>query len=102
MRLAVLPLALFALASCVGTPPIERVTAEAEAAGACVKLPEGVTCDCVISTAHTLIPTMRYDRNAAEDTGSRLGRGTIGAADPRVAMALDAARQSCAAGKAVG
>ncbi|OYW41829.1 MAG: hypothetical protein B7Z38_06815 [Rhodobacterales bacterium 12-64-8] len=102
MRLAVIPFALLALAGCVGTPPIDRVTAEAEASGACAALPEGVTCDCVVSTAHTLIPTMRYDRNAAEDTGSRLGRGTIGAPDPRVAPALEAARQSCAAGKAVG
>jgi hypothetical protein len=102
MRLAVLPFALFALAGCVGTPPLERVTAEAETSGACVALPEGVTCQCVVSTAHTLIPTIRYDRNAAEDTGSRLGRGTIGSSDPRVAMALEAARQSCAAGKAVG
>lgn len=102
MRLAVTPFALLALAGCVGTPPIDRVTAEAETSGVCASLPEGVTCDCVVSTAHTLIPTMRYDRNADEDTGSRLGRGTIGSSDPRVAPALEAAMQSCAAGKAVG
>jgi hypothetical protein len=102
MRLAVIPFALFSLAGCVGTPPVDRLTAEAEASGVCTALPEGVTCDCVVSTAHTMIPTMHYDRNAAEDTGSRLGRGTIGSSDPRVAPALEAARQSCAAGKAVG
>ncbi len=107
MRLAVTSftaacLALGTLASCVGTPPIERVMAEIEASGACTSLPEGVTCDCVASTAHTLIPSMHVDRNADEDTGSRLGRGTIGQSDPRVPLAIDAAKQSCAAGKAVG
>jgi len=102
MRLLVASFALIALAGCVGTPPADRIMAEAQASGVCEKLPEGVTCDCVVSTAQTLIPTMSYNRNAAEDTGSRLGRGTIGAADPRVAPALEAARESCAAGKAVG
>jgi len=101
LSLAAAAFASMALVSCVGTPPIERVFAEVEASGACQSLPEGVTCDCVTSTAHTLIPAMKYERSK-DDTGSRLGRGTIGEADPRVALAIDAAKQSCAAGKAVG
>ncbi|MFT3723198.1 MAG: hypothetical protein QM773_06385 [Hyphomonadaceae bacterium] len=101
MRLAVLSLAALGLAACVGTPPVERVAAEVEASGACKNLPEGVSCECVTTTAHTLIPTMKYERSK-DDTGSRLGRGSIGGADPRVAPAIEAAKASCAAGKAVG
>ena len=106
MRLTVLSLAALAipvmgLAACVGTPPVERISAEAEALGACKSLPEGVTCDCVVSTAQTIIPTMKYERSQ-DDTGSRLGRGAVGQGDPRVAPALEAAKHSCASGKAVG
>jgi hypothetical protein len=101
MRLTVLSLAAFALASCVGTPAIERVAAEVESSGACESLPEGVTCDCVVSSAHSVIPSITAPRSK-DDTGSRLGRGTIGASDPRVAIAIEQAKQSCAAGKAVG
>ena len=105
MRLVALFLAaavaLTGLVSCVGTPPIERVVAEINATGACEKLPEGVTCECVTTTAHTLIPTIQVERSQ-DDTGSRLGRGAVGLTDPRVSVAIDAAKQSCAAGKAVG
>jgi hypothetical protein len=106
MKIAVLSLAallvpVMGLAACVGTPPAERVAAEAEAVGACESLPQGVTCDCVVSTAQTIIPTMKYERSK-DDTGSRLGRGSVGQGDPRVAPALEAAKQSCASGKAVG
>lgn len=101
MRLASLSFAALGLAACVGTPPVERVAAEVEASGACVGLPAGVTCDCVTSTAHALIPSMKYERSQ-DDTGSRLGRGSIGGPDPRVAPAIEAARSSCASGKAVG
>ncbi len=101
MRLAGLSLVALSLAACVGTPPVERIAAEVEASGACKGLPEGVTCECVTTTAHTLIPGMKYERSQ-DDTGSRLGRGSIGAADPRVAPAVEAARASCASGKAVG
>ena len=101
LSLAAAAFASMALASCVGTPPIERVVAEVEASGACQSLPDGVTCDCVTSTAHALIPTMKYERSK-DDTGSRLGRGTVGEPDPRVPLAVTAAKQSCAAGKAVG
>ena len=89
------------LASCVGTPSMDKVAAEVEAAGACKSLPAGVTCDCVVSTAHASIPTTKVERSK-DDTGSRLGRGTIGATDPRVSIAIDSAKKSCAAGKAVG
>ncbi len=101
MRLVVLSLAALGLAACVGTPPAERIAAEAEALGACKSLPEGVTCDCVVSTAQATIPTMKYERSK-DDTGSRLGRGSVGQGDPRVVPAIEAARQSCASGKAVG
>ncbi|HVY89544.1 MAG TPA: hypothetical protein VG942_11795 [Hyphomonadaceae bacterium] len=100
MRLAVISFAAFSLAACVGTPPVERVASEVEALGACKALPEGVTCECVTTTAHTLIPTMKYERDK-DDTGSRLGRGKIGGGDPRIPPAIEAAKQSCAAGKAV-
>jgi hypothetical protein len=101
MRLAVVSFVALGLAACVGTPPVERVAAEVEASGACKGLPEGVSCECVTSTAHTLIPTMKYERSK-DDTGSRLGRGSIGGSDPRVAPAIEAAKASCASGKAVG
>lgn len=97
MRFAVLSLAAFALAACVGTPPVEKIAA----AGACDSLPEGATCDCVISTAHTMIPTIKVERSK-DDTGSRLGRGSVGQTDERIPVAIAAAKQSCAAGKAVG
>lgn len=102
MRLAVTLLAGLALAACVGTPPVERVAAQAEAVGACKALPEGVTCDCVISTAHASLPGMPMPRISGENTGSRLGSGTVGASDPRIALAIENAKQSCASGKAVG
>jgi hypothetical protein len=102
MRVAVTLFAALALAACVGTPPIERVAAQAETTGACTSLPDGVTCECVISTAHAAIPTTSAPRISSEETGSRTGRGTMGVSDPRVAVALANAKQSCAAGKAVG
>ncbi len=101
MRFAVLTLAAFALAACNGTPQADKVAAAVESAGACVALPEGVTCDCVVTTAQSLIPSMKVERSK-DETGSRLGRGTVGQSDPRVPMAIEAATQSCAAGKAVG
>lgn len=101
LRLMAGGIAALALGACVGTPPVEKVAAEVAAAGACDSLPAGVTCDCVISTAHTMIPTIRVERNK-DDTGSRLGRGTIGQTDERLPMAIEAAKQSCATGKAVG
>jgi tRNA(Ile2) C34 agmatinyltransferase TiaS len=101
MRLTALSVAALAFASCVGTPPVEKVAAEAEAAGACKALPEGVTCDCVISTAHASIANTKVERSK-DDTGSRLGRGAIGTGDARVPVAIEAARHSCSAGKAVG
>ena len=101
MRSVVLSLAALGLAACVGTPPAERIAAEAEALGACKSLAPGVTCECVISTAQATIPTMKYERSA-DDTGSRLGRGSVGQGDPRIAPAIDAAKQACASGKAVG
>ncbi len=99
MRLAATLIAAIAVASCVGTPPVEKVAAYAEG-GACKALPEGVTCDCVISTAHAEIPNIKVDRSS-DETGSRLGRSTIGALDPRIAVAVENAKKSCAAGKAV-
>jgi hypothetical protein len=101
MRFAVLTLAAFALASCAGTPTNDKVAAAVESAGACKALPEGVTCDCVVSTAQSLVPSMKIERSK-DETGSRLGRGTVGQSDPRVPLAIEAATQSCAAGKAVG
>ena len=81
---AVLAIPVMGLAACVGTPPTERIAAQAEMLGACKALPEGVTCDCVVSTAEATIPTMKYERSQ-DDTGSRLGRGAVGQADPRIA-----------------
>ncbi len=101
MRLAVLSFAALGLAACVGTPPVEKVAAEVAAIGACDSLPAGVMCDCVISTAHAAIPTTKVERSR-DDTGSRLGRGSVGQTDERVPVAIAAAKQSCAAGKAVG
>jgi hypothetical protein len=102
MRLAALSFAaLLGLAACTGAPPVEQVAAEIEAAGACEALPAGVTCDCVIATAHATLPSIRVERGK-DDTGSRLGRGTVGQGDERMPLAIAAAKQSCAAGKAVG
>ena len=89
------------LAACTGAPPVEQVTADIQAAGACQSLPAGVTCECVISTAHAALPTIKVERNK-DDTGSRLGRGSVGQGDERLPLAIAAAKQSCAAGKAVG
>lgn len=101
MRFAVLSFAALGLAACVGTPPVEKVAAEVQAAGACDSLPAGATCDCVISTAHTMIPSIKVERSN-DDTGSRLGRGSVGQTDERIPAAIAAAKQSCASGKAVG
>jgi hypothetical protein len=94
-------LAAAGLAGCVGAPSIDKVAAEVEASGACRSLPAGVTCACVISAAHDAVPTIKIERSD-DDTGSRLGRGTVGQGDERLPLAIAAAKQSCAAGKAVG
>jgi hypothetical protein len=101
LRLMAGGIAALALGACVGTPPVEKIAAEVAAAGACDSLPAGVACDCVITTAHAMIPSIKVERSK-DDTGSRLGRGTIGQTDERVPLAISAAKQSCAAGKAVG
>jgi hypothetical protein len=101
MKFAALTFAALLLAACNGTPAADQVAAEVQSAGACVALPDGVTCDCVVSTAQTLIPTIKVERSK-DETGSRLGRGTAGQGDKRVPLAIEAATQSCAAGKAVG
>jgi hypothetical protein len=99
--LAATAMALTGLAACVGTPSADKVAAEVTAAGVCESLPAGVSCACVTTTAHSLIPTIKVERSK-DDTGSRLGRGSVGQVDERMGPAIAEAREICATGKAVG